>query len=1082
MLVTFISECQKNAIQRTRRVLDAFANRIGSNTWQSPITQEGLDAVKKLLKKTAIKNTAVSCHLLKSRVRTELLWVVGNKNKFNNEGFVAVNYTEKNILKNYYENDWRYLPLIKALTVFAALLHDFGKASVFFQKKLKYKQTIKGDPLRHEFVSVLFLLAIVDGKTDNEWLKFLMVDNIHEEIAKLKICKNEKPLAKLPPLASMIAWLILTHHKMPCLSQKKYGNKGVEVKALFNLITLQWGYQTSNDEDFKKYLKECLEYSELPSQSLEWQAEIKHCANELKDNLEQFAGVFENSSLRAIMLYSRLSLMLGDHYYSSLPKNDNWISTLGLYANTDDKGKLKQQLDEHLVGVAKQASLNVMGLPEFEGVFDQNIRIENNSALQQKSPGKYQWQDKSVAGIKEWRKNEQNLDKQQFGFFAINMASTGTGKTFANAKIMQALSPDENSLRYILALGLRTLTLQTGDEYTKKIKLNREELAILIGSSAILNLHNQDKETFVNEDRESGSESKESLSDGKLIFDGSFSEDSLDTILLNKKHRQFLHAPVLVCTIDHIIKATETTRGGKYILPTLRLMSSDLVIDEVDDFDDEDLIAIGRLIHLAGMLGRKVMLSSATIPPDLAEGYFNAYKSGWLIFAKMRNKNQSIGCAWIDEFKTIVKSISSKEDYQKKHDNFIEKHVYNLHKERAKRKVNIVKYDVDKEYFPENYFSIIKTEIGNKHEDNCFIDEKTKKKISVGVVRMANVKPCIKLTKFLLNNPTEGNVEIKAMPYHSRQVLLMRHAQEKYLDKILKRNKDQDDGDNKSILEDKTIRDHIDGSNKNNIAFVLVATPVEEVGRDHDFDWAIIEPSSYRSFIQLAGRVLRHRNQAIIKPNIAILQYNYRTIEIGGREVEQHHQFQYPGYQKKSTDLSTFDLEELINIDELAKRLDATKRIIKPKDLQPKTNLADLEHTVIAELLTNYKQIGASTMQGWLDDCWWLSGIHQQHISFRKSNLDEIQFLTIDNGFCSKSKGNKAVPQNNIKAYELSPEQSNNLWFKRDYEVLLKAQAGDEDIEKTALIYGEITLMTYGNVPKKEQFIYNPQLGLCDNN
>jgi CRISPR-associated endonuclease/helicase Cas3 len=48
MLVTFISECEKKALKRTRRVLDAFANRIGNNTWQTPITEEGLDAIKKL--------------------------------------------------------------------------------------------------------------------------------------------------------------------------------------------------------------------------------------------------------------------------------------------------------------------------------------------------------------------------------------------------------------------------------------------------------------------------------------------------------------------------------------------------------------------------------------------------------------------------------------------------------------------------------------------------------------------------------------------------------------------------------------------------------------------------------------------------------------------------------------------------------------------------------------------------------------------------------------------------------------------------------------------------------------------------
>jgi CRISPR-associated endonuclease/helicase Cas3 len=95
MLVTFISECEKKALKRTRRVLDAFANRIGNNTWQTPITEEGLDAIKKLLKKTASKNTAVSCHQLKSRIRTELLWVVGKREKFNSEGIVAVNYTEQ---------------------------------------------------------------------------------------------------------------------------------------------------------------------------------------------------------------------------------------------------------------------------------------------------------------------------------------------------------------------------------------------------------------------------------------------------------------------------------------------------------------------------------------------------------------------------------------------------------------------------------------------------------------------------------------------------------------------------------------------------------------------------------------------------------------------------------------------------------------------------------------------------------------------------------------------------------------------------------------------------------------------------
>lgn len=92
MMVTFISQCEKNALKRTRRVLDSFANRIGDNTWQTIITMEGLNAVQKLLRKTASKSTAVSCHWIRSRSRSDFLWVVGNRDEFNENGIVAVNY------------------------------------------------------------------------------------------------------------------------------------------------------------------------------------------------------------------------------------------------------------------------------------------------------------------------------------------------------------------------------------------------------------------------------------------------------------------------------------------------------------------------------------------------------------------------------------------------------------------------------------------------------------------------------------------------------------------------------------------------------------------------------------------------------------------------------------------------------------------------------------------------------------------------------------------------------------------------------------------------------------------------------
>jgi CRISPR-associated endonuclease/helicase Cas3 len=98
MMVTFISQCEKNALKKTRRVLDAFANRIGDNTWQTVITEEGLNTVKKMLRQTASKSTAVSCHWIRSRSRSQFLWVVGNKRKFDEQGVVPVNYTSNQII------------------------------------------------------------------------------------------------------------------------------------------------------------------------------------------------------------------------------------------------------------------------------------------------------------------------------------------------------------------------------------------------------------------------------------------------------------------------------------------------------------------------------------------------------------------------------------------------------------------------------------------------------------------------------------------------------------------------------------------------------------------------------------------------------------------------------------------------------------------------------------------------------------------------------------------------------------------------------------------------------------------------
>lgn len=1065
MMVTFISQCDKKAVTKTRRVLDSFANRIGDRTWQTVITEEGLQAVKKLLRKTASKNTAVSCHWIRSRSRSELVWIIGSRDKFSSEGYVPVHYTEKDLMMQKWEDDWYYLPLIKSLVRVAGLFHDFGKSNDFFQKKLKSNKNI-GDPLRHEWISILFFVTFINEESDDKWIDRLYSGeiNLKDKIDILKDIKS--PFKKLSPLASFIVWLILSHHRLPNPIEKVYADKNVaDFKTLLSVIRQDWSYENSHKEED---LEKLYSFSNgLPTDSDKWVKEVKKAGRKLKECLPLLEKSLENGTWRLILHYSRLSLMLGDHFYSSLDADDKWNTKLKLYANSKNgfghKKVYSQKLDEHLIGVTKKAVRTAHLLPAFESKKDELQSVYDVKILKQKSPHKYRWQDKAVNSITKWREDVSNsIDSDHFGFFAVNMASTGMGKTFANAKVMRSLSPNGDSLRYILALGLRTLTLQTGEEYRTRLKLGTDELAVLIGSKAVQDLYEKN--------RKDDDSSDEEFFDNEIFFDSDIPEGELKTVIETTKHRKFLYAPVLTCTIDHLMSATETIRGGRYILPTLRLMSSDLVIDEIDDFDGEDLVAIGRFIHLAGMLGRKVMISSATIPPDLAEGYFNAYSEGWSIFAELRGKNKSVGCAWIDEFtthtETVVPGNESVSQYRELHQKFTDKRITKLKKQPIKRKVDIKYCNKD-----DSYFENIKEAIEVKHRDHNIVDDISGKKVSFGVVRTANINPCVELTRFLLNAQWNKDTDIKAMAYHSRQVLIMRSEQEKHLDEVLKTN-------GKSHLNHPLIREYIDKSNNDNLIFILVTTPVEEVGRDHDFDWAVIEPSSFRSVIQLAGRVLRHRDceKDIETPNITLMQYNLRAF-MGKKPA-----FKWPGYETDKNTLQTYDLTKLLDINLLGNGLDATYRVSRETILDPENSLIDLEHHTIHELLTKYTEKGAKYLQGWIGGHWWLTALPQRYIRFRRSSPSETMFLNIvDNEYKLSVKDPRTgkleiqevfygIEQDN----HLSGNEENNLWIKRDYKELIEGM-GEEKLEKLVGKYGEINLPTYNDNMK---FVYSNQFGL----
>ncbi|WP_456429359.1 hypothetical protein, partial [Nitratifractor sp.] len=430
-MVIFVSECEKGALKRTRRILDSFADRIGTNTWRTVITKEGLDAVHKLLRKTATKNTAVACHWIRSRNRSDLLWIVGNREKFNTQGIVPVHRTSIDLLKLYEENDWRDMDLMKALTAVAALFHDWGKASRCFQEKLRDASS-KADALRHEWVSVMLLGSFVSIDPDT-WKERILNDHMDTDsiLQKLKTFRFEA-FATLPLDAQLIAWQILSHHRLPLLNDKnrQVGKESPlpHLEAFFYTVSESWGYQNEKENEAP-----CLEFPQgLLLESHKWRAELKRWVHRLAHAEDRLKIAEENGTLRYILHHSRLALMLGDHNYSSQTADPTWPKNVELFANTDRKNKtFNQRLDEHLCGVCKTALSILYRLPLLREELPQSRKV---AKLRKPSPAPFAWQDKAVRKIAEFY----NPKERKRGFFAVNMASTGMGKTIANAKIMRA--------------------------------------------------------------------------------------------------------------------------------------------------------------------------------------------------------------------------------------------------------------------------------------------------------------------------------------------------------------------------------------------------------------------------------------------------------------------------------------------------------------------------------------------------------------------------------------------------------------------------------------------------------------------
>ena len=205
---------------------------------------------------------------------------------------------------------------------------------------------------------------------------------------------------------------------------------------------------------------------------------------------------------------------------------------------------------------------------------------------------------------------------------------------------------------------------------------------------------------------------------------------------------------------------------------------------------------------------------------------------------------------------------------------------------------------------------------------------------------MANIDPLVETACALFALGAERNCRIYLCVYHSQHALLVRSGIERRLDQLLNRK------DPAALFQEPVIRQQLDTTSEQDHIFVVLATAVAEVGRDHDYDWGIVEPSSMRSIIQLAGRIRRHRSGPCKTPNLYLLDTNVRHL-VHGEGITA---FCRPGFESEQFPLDQHHLTELLTPEQLAV-IDASNRICERAKPQPRQNLVDLEHARLRALM-----------------------------------------------------------------------------------------------------------------------------------
>lgn len=829
MHVVFVSCCEKKSIKRTRALLDSYARRTGDRTWLTPITQEGLSEINKALRKLATRQTSVACFRNDGFKKMRLLWTVGNSKNFDKNGISPVAISKKKTKTHMPE--WAKICALIAET--AGFMHDIGKFNQEFQNKLREKGHTQ-DNVRHEWLSMFLGEELINGSSWDA-----AVNNVQARKPKFSDKLQPDTLIFKDDLTSAmdaLLYCVATHHKLP-------HKNGDDIDDAHHVNRAKNGDSKIFFENPKIPFR--------PSQKL-----VKLIERNIKKINDSNITIKDKVYWRAIATFSRNALILADQSISAETNlaEIHCENAAVAYANTcvkNGKSQLNQELSWHLEAVGSKAGqmiYHMLNIPL------PSLSHETIDKINEPARGFYAWQNNAALSISD------SVKKSDVPHLVLNMASTGSGKTRMNLRIICALN-EEKPIRVATALNLRTLTLQTGDAFHQQVGISKDEMACIIGDLLTQKLH-ECKEKNVDED-----ESEDSID---VNSDYGFDLPAWLKFYTSKNMKlgDIIGAPLLVSTIDFLISAGEPHRKHHHILATTRIMHSDLILDEIDGYEPKPLLSVLRLVTVSAMFGRNVVASSATLSKPVARMLWKAYKHGIEMRSLMNNAPIKFKTAIIDNYtKPSVFEHATDDEFINDYNTHVQKMIGSL-KIIAYRVPVLAKINTKDSH---EWLESINRWAFVLHKAHAWNDPISKKRISFGLIRIANVRTAIIVSNYL----SKHNEKIRIVCYHSNHFSMQRFHIERRLDYLLTR---KGKNPNEHIFNDSEIRAIIDNNAENDIRFIVVATPVEEIGRDHDFDWAIIEPSSSQSIVQTAGRVNRHRLNSIKEPNIALLQYCYREL------------------------------------------------------------------------------------------------------------------------------------------------------------------------------------------------------------